>query len=235
MNRFAPAWAHGLIAEVFPDVFFVTGTFKALPGMSLPRNMIIVRQGVELTIINSVRLSSDGEAALEKLGRVKHLVRLGAAHGADDPYFMDRFKPTLWAPARAKHKGGLSTGQELRASNSPIAGAHIFTFDGSKLPEGVIILEREGGIAITCDSFQNWTTLDGSSFLMKLMLRSMKFDGPMVGPIWAKQTGPGIHADFDRLLALPFRHALSGHGAPVRDTGKEALKTAVAKLRDKAA
>lgn len=31
-----------------------------------------------------------------QLGTVKHLVRLCGAHGMDDPYYMDKYKPTLW-------------------------------------------------------------------------------------------------------------------------------------------
>src|SRR5688572_6827527 len=90
MPDFLPAMPHGPITEVFPDVFVVEGGFQFAPGVRITRNMTVVRQGDELTIINSVRLTPDGEAELEKLGRVKHVVRIGAFHGADDPYYVDR-------------------------------------------------------------------------------------------------------------------------------------------------
>jgi len=64
---------HGEIDEIFPDVFLVRGTFRAGPGISFGRNMVVLREGDALTLANSVRLSPEGERALERLGTVRHL------------------------------------------------------------------------------------------------------------------------------------------------------------------
>ena len=49
------AQPHGPLVEVFPDVWQVTGSFGFGPGLRIPRNMTVVRQGDELVIVNTVR------------------------------------------------------------------------------------------------------------------------------------------------------------------------------------
>lgn len=229
MADFLPAQAHGAIKEVFPDVFTVQGSFRFAPGLSITRNMTIVRQGGELTLVNSVRLSPEGERELEQLGKVTHLVRIGAFHGADDPWMKHRFAPKLWAPARMRHVGGLTTEEELGEGKSPLGGSRVFTFTAGKLPEAAILLERDGGILLTCDSYQNWTTFDGCSPLGKVMMRVMGFGPTLIGGPWTKAMGPNVRKDFDRLVDLPFEHVMPGHGTPLRDVAKPGLHKAIAK------
>lgn len=228
MTEFPAALPHGPITEVFPDVFMVTSGFRFAPLLSITRNMTIVRQGEELTIVNSARLSSEGEAQLEKLGKVKHLVRLGAFHGLDDPYYMNKYSPKLWAPPGMQHAPGLVTHQELRPGSSPIEKSSIFVFEHAAVAEGIINLEVQGGVLLTCDSYQNWTNFDGCSLLGRLMMKVMGFGPTLIGGPWAKKAGPEVRADFDRLLEEPFKHLIPGHGAVSRDKAKEGLKTAIA-------
>ncbi|MBI5531582.1 MAG: hypothetical protein HY898_02630 [Deltaproteobacteria bacterium] len=228
MADYLPAMPHGPIVEEFPNVFVVTGGFRFAPALSITRNMTIVRQGGELILINSVRLTPDGEAELAKLGKVTHLLRIGAFHGADDPYFMDRYAPVLWAPPKTRHKGGLTTGRELKPGDSPLDKATVFGFEHGRRPEVALILEHEGGVLVTCDSYQNWTTFEGCSTLGKVMMRLMKFGPTLIGGPWTKEMGPGVRADFDRLLEAPFQHLISGHGTVLRDKAKEGLRTAIA-------
>ena len=80
MSQFHAAMPHGSIEEVFPDVFFITGTMKSEFFGSMwhfSRNMTVVREGRRLTIINAVRLGPEGLAALDELGQVVNLVRIG--------------------------------------------------------------------------------------------------------------------------------------------------------------
>ena len=60
------------------------------------RNMAIVRHAGELTLANPIRLSDQGLQALEALGEVKHVIRLGPFHGLDDPFYTDRYKLAFW-------------------------------------------------------------------------------------------------------------------------------------------
>jgi hypothetical protein len=62
-----------------------------MPFTYITRSMIIVKSGDEVAVLNTVRLDSAGEAALDKLGRVSHIVNLTANHGCDDPYFVHKY------------------------------------------------------------------------------------------------------------------------------------------------
>ncbi|MGY8651815.1 MAG: hypothetical protein ACKVKM_13555 [Verrucomicrobiia bacterium] len=52
------------------------------------------------------------------------------------------------------------------------------------------------------------------------------------GPIWQQRLTPEggtLKPDFDRLLALDFKHQISAHGALARDTAQVLTEAAVAK------
>lgn len=70
------------------------------------RNMVIVRENGELTLINTVRLDEEGLTALEHLGHVKNVVRIGAFHGYDDAFYLDRYHAQLWAIKGMIHQSG---------------------------------------------------------------------------------------------------------------------------------
>lgn len=216
MASFTPARPHGEITEVFPDIFMVTGTMRFMPGFTIPRNMTIVRQGDELTLLNSVRLSPEGEAALDALGKVRHLVRVGSFHGLDDPYYRERYKPTFWAPP------GLSADRTLSPGETPVG--EVFLFTRAREPEAALILP--GGVLLTCDSFQNWLDEDigACSWLGGAFMRRSGFRPELIGPFWLKKIGREVEKDFRELLDHPFRHAISGHGTPIRDRAADALR-----------
>ena len=91
----APLEPHGPIEPLFDDVWRVNGSLEMKPTMRLGRNMIVVRNGGELTIINSVRLDSGTEAQLKALGTIAHVVKIGL-HGMDDAYYVDTFGAKMW-------------------------------------------------------------------------------------------------------------------------------------------
>ncbi len=214
---------HGPIEEVFPDVFVVRGTFSPSRGIRFDRNMTIVRHGSELVVLNSVRLTPEGEAALAKLGKVAHVVRLGAFHGADDPYFVERYQATLWGPPGTKHK---VPGKDLTATESPLAG-EVFHFAAAAHPEAAVILP--GGILVVCDSYQNWTTLEHCSWLARRVMPLMGFGPAVIGKPWLKSVGHGVRADFDRLVERPFKHLIPAHGTVLKDQAVAGLRTAIAR------
>lgn len=225
MTSFAPALPHGPIQELFPDVFVVTGSIRMGPGVSIPRNMIVVREGRALTLLNSVRLDEAGERALEALGEVRHLVKLGFFHTRDDAYVRDRFQPTYWAPAPKDAK----TERLVEGSPGPLARGEVFVFARATKGEAALLLaQSEGGLLVTCDSVQNWADTRGCSLMGGLVCRAMGFLQPAkIGPIWLKQMTDGrlgeMRPDFDRLLARDFRHLIAGHGTLLRDDAKAAL------------
>jgi hypothetical protein len=227
MPDFRPAYPHGSFEEVFPNLFFLRGRLRLAPAVSITRNMVVVRQGDELVLVNSVRLTEAGEQELERLGKVRHLVRLGFAHGADDAYFVHRYAPTFWAPEGQRHARGLNPDHVLREGQSPLEGASVFPFGRGQQPEAVLLLAQQGGVAIACDSYQNWTSFDGCSPIAKLMLHAMGFRPTMIGGPWARYMGADVKKDFESLLEREFSHLLPAHGEPLRDTAREGLRIAI--------
>jgi hypothetical protein len=233
-DAFLEVQPHGALAEVFPDVFVVRGTFPMAPLMSITRNMTVVRRGGELAILNAVRLDNAGEAALEKLGVVKHLVRLGIGHGADDPYYVQRFAPRTYAPARMRRLRGIKIDQRIKDGDELPFGARAFVFGGGLVDEVALLLPDASGVLITCDAIQHWTTTEGCSLLGKVGARALGFMKPaVIGPMWLKgitnKEPARVKPDFERLLALEFTHLLSAHGSPLKDNAKELVRASVAR------
>ena len=223
MAKHRPALPHGSIDEVFPNVFVVRGLFKLGLGMAFDRNMTVVRTGDRLVAINSVRLTDDGEAALAKLGKLEHVIRIGMAHGADDPYFVERFGATLWGPPGIKHA---VAAKELTDADKPV-DAEVFRFEHGKGSEAALVLPVDGGVLVTCDSYQNWTTFEHCSWAARQLMRPMGFGPTMIGGPWAKRMGPEVRKDFERLAERPFRHLIPGHGSVLRDDAKPKLGGAI--------
>jgi hypothetical protein len=228
-NTFAPALSHGPIVEVFADIFQVTGSFRMGPGVVITRNMTILRQAGELTLVNSVRLTPAGLAELDKLGKVTNLMKIGAFHGMDDPFYVDRYQPKFWAPPGVRHSAGLQHTADLTDGLEPLPNTSVFAFAHGKHPEVALIIARHGGLLLTCDSLQNWTSFAGASLLAKVVLSVLGFGPKHIGGPWTKAMGPGVQQDLVRLLDMPFATLLPAHGTVLRDHAKEGLREAITK------
>lgn len=222
---FAPAQPHGRFVELFPDVFMVTGRYAAAPLVSFTRNMIVLRWRGELTLINAVRLSRVGERDLEALGQVKHLVRLGAFHALDDPYYMATFRPAFWVSGRQRELRGLCPDFDLDRSDLelPLPSLRTFHFRRTRHPESALWLGSvEGGLLVTCDAIQNVVETRGMSLGAKVLVRALGLRRRcgVAGRSWRRAmardddpTGATLLEDFDRLLAEHrFEHLVSAHG-----------------------
>ncbi len=227
------ALPHGALEEVFPGVFFVTGTMKTVlmgAHWHFSRNMTVVRDGDALTLVNTVRLDDAGLAALESLGRVKHVVRIGALHGRDDAFYRRRYGATYWALPGMP--GELQPDRLLQAGDGgPFAGCSVFVFEQTKLPEAILRIDREGGILVAADALQNWVAPDAffSDESRRTMTEMGFFQPANLGPVWMQVNQPQA-GDFQRLEQIPFRHALCGHGSPLRDGAREAYLERFAKV-----
>jgi hypothetical protein len=113
------------------------------------------------------------------------------------------------------------------ATALPIADARIHVF-GSKPPEGMLVLARNGGVLVAGDALQHWHRVDDHfSLLGGLMMRRMGFIKPHnVGPAWLKQAKPPS-SDLLQLLAFDFEHVLPAHGEPVLGGAKAAYRAAI--------
>jgi hypothetical protein len=231
MSAFAEPLPHQPIDEIFPDVFLVRGTFRAGPGVSFSRNMIVLREGDALTVVNAVRLAPDAERQLDQLGTVRHLVRLGYYHTRDDPYYRARYSPRCWAslPADA------ATERLANGGASPVERARVVAFESAQKGEAALLVTQPGGdLLVTCDSAQHWASTASCSLLGGLACRAMGFlrNPVTIGPIWMKEMTGGrpqaLRPDFERLLSQDFAHLISAHGELLRDTARADLRRACA-------
>ncbi len=238
------ALPHGPIEELFPNLFFVTGTV-AMPGplpMRFSRAMTVVREGSRLVLVNTVRLDEAGLQALDALGMVTDIVRLAGNHGADDPFYKERYAAKVWAPTNAPYVPGFNAAAEPyfepderfdASSTLPLAGARAILI-ASRPSEALLLLDREGGVLVAGDALQNFAVTDAyfnwaGSFVMKLM----GFIHPCnVGPGWLAQCKPPAQ-DLRGILDLPFEHLLPAHGTPVLGGAKEKFRPAIERAAEK--
>jgi hypothetical protein len=232
-----PALPHGEIREVLPDVFFVTGTMK-MPGplpVTFSRNMTIVREGGRLVLVNSVRLTDAGLAALDALGKVTDVVRLAGFHGMDDPFYAERYGARVWALKGQRYVSGFDpSGPEYFTAQTamekdamPIEGASLYAI-GARVPEGLLVLPKHGGIVVSGDSLQNWASTDAYFSLMGGgMMRLGGFIKPHnVGPAWFKNGKPPL-AEMRGILDLEFANLMPAHGSPVIGGARDAYRPAI--------
>ena len=226
----------GTVEQVFDDIWWAWGTVKFMPGVLFPRNMTIVREPDGLVVIHPIAMPDAEQKKIEALGPIKHIIKLGAFHGMDDAKYVERYKPTVWAPTGCDRAPAITQCHDLRPGGDvPLAGATVFEFESSKTPETAIHLARHGGVLLTCDSVQNWEATTGCSTLGAMMARMMGFKGrACIGPGWRKASEPkdgkGFGPEFAKLVELDFKHVLSAHGAPIKDTARDDLRAQVKKL-----
>lgn len=235
MPTFPEQLPHGDIQEVFPDVFFVKGQskFEAQGNqVQFTRAMTIVRDGEDLTLVNTVRLSEDGLRALDGLGKVKNIVRIGANHGRDDAFYSDHYNVPVWALAGTQHNRPVKSEATLGAGNQgPIDGASVVVFDSIAASEAVLFLKRNGGILISCDSLQNMTGPDEhfDALSAEILKKGGFFRAGNIGPAWRAGHQPDV-ADFERILGLEFKHLLPSHGDPLLNDAHTVISQTVADI-----
>lgn len=224
----APAWPHSEIKEIFPDIFYVTGTNITTcdtTELQHSRNMIIVRENGKLSLINTVRLNETGLAALAALGEVENIIRIGAFHGRDDEFYCDHYHGKLWALPGMPHDILLQPNSPM-----PFADCSVFIFETSKHPEAILHIAKAGGILVTCDSIKNWESADKffSAATAKLYQQQNLFGIASISDVWLQACNVKTE-DFDKLKSLRFKHLLSAHGQPLLNNAYESVMKTLAK------
>jgi hypothetical protein len=230
-SRYPAAQAHEPIREIAPDVFFVPGTMQMAPLMRISRNMTVIRDGGDLTLVNAIRLTSAGEDALQRLGTVRHVMRLGCVHGLDDAYSVARFGAQFWCQAGSTRYPEPAPDHVLREGGPlPVGDAQLFVFRETRLPESALLLRR-GGVLVTCDSLQHYGDWRRHSLAARLVMPLLGFSRTtLIGPPWKKHlTPPGgsLRADFERLASLEFDTLISAHGTPLVGGARGAVRAAI--------
>ncbi|MCG9691791.1 hypothetical protein L1D55_08510 [Vibrio sp. Isolate22] len=230
-NRYPSVTAHDDICQVYPDVFLLRGSIKLGPAARINRNMVIIRESNELTLINPVRMDDARLSQLDDLGCVKHIVRLGDFHGLDDRFYLNRYQCEFWAQANQKtYTLPIPTKLLAQDSELPFSGAELFEFKLTTHSEAAIIIKKHK-LLITTDSIQYHDDWHYFSLPAKLVFRLLGFKkGVNIGPPWLKQVTPkggSIKEDFDRLLQLDFDALISAHGVWLRAGAKRLLRDEV--------
>ncbi len=232
MTEYSPAWAHSPIKLIFPEIFFVTGTNKTVyegKELQASRNMIIVRDKGNLSLINTVRLTNDGLSQLDSLGIVKNIIRIGAFHGRDDAFYKERYQADLWALEGMSDEHNTKIDHVVKeGEDMPFPNSELIYFQTAKFPEAVIHLKEQEGVLITCDSIKNW--IEADEYFNADTAESFKekgvFGRASINDTWLQATATKKQ-DFDRILELEFRHLLSAHGTPLLNDAKSLLHETV--------
>ena len=206
--------------QIAADVYVVYGSIRFNPVIRFTRNMAVIRSGQDLTLINPVRMDDTGLAELERLGEVKHVLRLGPLHGLDDVFYVERYGAKFWSlPGGTTYTQPPMDHQLGEQEPLPFPGARMFVFRHMVEPEGALLLERGPGLLLTVDAIQSYATppyRPHTNFMAKLLLPLLGFPKKtIIGPIWMKKLvtdREGIREEFMRLMALEFDQLLSAHG-----------------------
>lgn len=230
---YAPAFPHDPITEIYPNTYWVHGSIKIGPGMRMNSNMVILRQGNELTLVNPVRVNEAELLNLEKLGNIRHVMRLGDFHGLDDQFYVDRYKADVWCQPGQKTYKNPTPGTLITANTTPpINNSDFFIFEQSRFPEAALLL-KEHKLLITTDSIQYWSDWSYTSAFTRLVLRLMGFKLTLlIGGPWLKRVTPkgeSLRPDFERLLTLDFDSVVAAHGSLLRSEAKQHLQAAMRK------
>lgn len=231
MTEYAAATAQDSIVEIFPDVYLLRGSIRIASMMQMNRNMLIVKQGQDLILINAVRLNDQGLKQLEQLGSVKHVIRLGDFHGLDDQFYLDQYQPEFWSQAgHATYPNLIPQHVIDKNTVSPIKDSQFFIYASAKYPEAALLLQ-DHQLLITTDSVQYWDDWKYMSFLSKIILYVMGFRlGLFIGGPWIKKVSTqknSLKVDFEQLLKLDFIHLIAAHGNVLKNTAKTELNKVV--------
>lgn len=231
---YPPAYPHDEIASLYPNVYLLHGSIKMGPGMRMNRNMIILKNGDELVLINPVRMSNEGLSKLDSLGTVKHILRLGDFHGLDDAFYIDRYNCQFWA------QDGQSTYQTPKPTNlisaaveSPVPNSEFFIFESAEYPEAALLMS-DHKLLITTDSVQYHADWSYFSWFTKVVFKLLGFKiGINIGPPWLKRVTPkggSLKNDFEKLLNLDFDSIVGAHGLQLKSGAKASLKAEMGRI-----
>lgn len=223
-----PAFPHDPIVELFEDVYLLHGSIRMGPGMRMNRNMLILRQDGELTLVNPVRMSEEGLKSLEALGKVARVIRLGDFHGLDDRFYLERYRARFWCqPGQGSYKEPKGDVVFNSATEFPVRGASFFVYENARFPEAAILIPQHR-LLITTDSLQYYNDFSYFSGFTKIAFRLLGFKpGLNIGGPWVKRVTPkggSLKPDFERLLTLDFDAIIGAHGGLLKSGAKDHLR-----------
>ncbi len=237
------ALPHDLPKQIAENVFVVHGCVKPNAVVRFSRNMAIVRDKGELTLINPVRMDEAGLVELDKLGKVAHVMRLVPSHGMDDPFYVDRYDAEFWSLEDGTIYNEPKITQPLIEGGAlPFSNAKLFVFKHLHQSEAAIFLPpsltgeegsekgREKGLLLTGDAVQSYASYPHTNWLARKVLPLIGFTQETIIPkMWIKmavEDQEGIKAELKRLLELDFDQLLAGHGTFVEKNARAEVQRA---------
>jgi hypothetical protein len=227
-----PVLPHDPLEELFPGIFLVRGEVPLNALLTLSRNMVVVAHEGELTLVDPVRLNEVEERRLLELGEIRRVLRLGPFHGRDDAYYVETFGAELWTPGPSSaYPAPEATRVFDEATAPPFPGATFFCYRGTKQAEAVLLIERDGGLLVSCDGIQHYGDYSHNNLPARLLMPWIGFPRTTIlGPFWLKLMTPeggSLESEFRRLLERPFEHLISAHGTFLRGGAHRAVEAAV--------
>jgi len=234
MHSYPSPMPHGPIEQLFDNVFWVHGSVKLAPAMTMNRNMVIIKDGSKLTLINPVRLNKSEEVKLEQLGDICRVMRLGDFHGLDDRYYVDKYQTEFWCQHGSTTYSAPTPSHIIESGiDSPITNSTFFVFEKAKFPEAALLM-TDHKLLITTDSIQHHSDWSYTNFLGRITLKLMGFElKTQIGKPWLKRVtakGDSLKPDFDRLCALDFDTLLAAHGTPLKSSANQVVSRLVGEL-----
>ena len=229
---YAPIYPHGEVEEIGANVFMVRGSIKLNPVVRITRNMVFVRSGNEISLVNPIRVDDRVLEQIKKIGTIKHLLRTGALHGIDDPFYIDHFKPTMWSQPGGSIYTQPPIEVELSADTElPFPNASLVIYENTLEPECGLHIADDDGLLITCDAIQHYGDYSYNNLLAKVMMPFIGFPKrTIVGPVWLKLMTPDgmtLENDLRQLLKLPFNRLIAAHGTYLKQGAKDAVDQAI--------
>lgn len=215
---------HGELVTIFPEVLSVKGTMQLFGLFRYSRNMTVLKNGNSLILVNPVRLSSEGETTLLGHGNIDHILKIGSLHSVDIPYYMDTFSPKLWMLNDDKSLDDYKADYFLNDHPTlPFLDLKVHVFEGSKIPEAVLVMPSNGGVLLSCDSLVNMTADDEHANGLVRTLSKLLPKPTYIGPNWVKIAKP-TKTSFTEILGFAFENLVPAHGEPVLKNAKEELE-----------
>lgn len=209
------------------------GSMKLFGVFKYSRNMVILKDGDDLCLVNPVRLDKSEEKKLLELGKIHSILKLGRLHSVDLPYYMDKFSPKLWASSRdsfvQEYKYqidiDLETNPEL-----PFLDMQIYSFRTTKQNEAIAFLPQDRGIVLACDALVNMKKIDPMANWLVRTLSKVLPEPTYIGPNWFKAMKPS-RDDFKEILKFKFDKMIPAHG-PILDNGaNEKIKSYISSFK----
>ncbi len=221
-EKYFKLFPHSDLQEVLPNIFVVTGSMKIFGLFQYSRTMTILRDGEVLALVNPVRVNDRVLNEIQKMGKIKHLLKIGQLHNVDVPFYMDKFSPDLWVNKDDPSIGDYQPKAYFDDYNEiPILNCKVKTIVDSKIKESFLVTPANGGCLHSCDAFvnmgvdsnHNWLTAKLSKFLP---------DPTYIGPNWIKMAKPP-EASMKAVLNYDFENFIPAHGQPILGGAKDKI------------